>query len=30
LLADDPEIERIFFAWIRERSADRLRAELEA
>ena len=30
LLADDPEIERIFFAWIRERSAERLRAELEA
>jgi len=29
LLADDPELERIFFAWIRERSAERLRAELE-
>jgi hypothetical protein len=29
LAADDPEIERIFFAWIRERSVGQLRAELE-
>ncbi len=30
LAADDPEIERIFFAWIRERSVEQLKADLEA
>ena len=29
LAAEDPEIERIFFSWIRERSVEQLRTELE-
>jgi hypothetical protein len=30
LAADDPAIERIFFSWIRERSFEQLRTDLEA